>query len=208
MKNKVVWTIGILTVPSRAKTLAELLGILESQVLDSTGKIQLIVLYNNFEKTIGELRQQIVESAKGEYISFIDDDDLVPKDFCKTILPKLDGKADYVGFKVAFYHNGKRMLPVYHSLKYSDWTQDDKGYYRDISHLNPIKRKLALKATFAGNLGEDRGWADQLRGYVKKEHYIDREMYEYRHSTAHSLANGPQAKDLQRDLNFSRQEET
>lgn len=196
MKNPIRWTLGVLTVPPRVEKLKELLEVLEPQI---TKEIQLIVLYNNFEKSLGDLRQQIVEQAKGEYISFIDDDDMVPDDFCKTILPHLNGKNDYIGFKVAFFNNGVRRKPVYHSLRYRDWSEDDKGYYRDITHLNPLKRSIALQGTFKGGPGEDISWANQLRGKAKKEHFIDREMYEYRHSSTDTLSNGPRPGDIRRE---------
>lgn len=196
---KINWSIGILTVPPRAEKLKELMGVLLPQVEKAKGKIQLIVLYNNFEKPLGDLRQQVVESAKGEYISFIDDDDMVPPDFCETILPHLNGKNDYIGFRVAFFNNGIRRKPVYHSLKYKDWSEDDEGYYRDITHLNPLKLSIAKQATFYGGSGEDVSWANQLRGKAKKEHFIDREMYEYRHSTADTLSHGPRPGDIRRE---------
>lgn len=203
---KVKWTIGILTVPPRAKQLRELLDVLEPQIAEAKGKIQAVVLYNNFEKTLGELRQHIVDEAKGDYVSFIDDDDMVPDDFCQTILPHLNGKNDYIGFRVAFYHNGRKMPQVIHSLRYDDWHQTDRGYFRDISHLNPIKTDIARQASFKGMLGEDMDWANQLRGKLKKEHFIDREMYEYRHSTTDSYANGPHASDRPRDIEFNHKE--
>jgi hypothetical protein len=190
---KIKWTLGVLTVPPRAAKLKELMTVLEPQI---TKEVQVIVLYNNFEKPIGELRQQIVNQAKGQYISFIDDDDLVPIDFVATILPHLNGKNDYVGFKVALFNNGVRMRPVYHSLKYTDWKEDEQGYYRDITHLNPLKTEIARQATFAGGAGEDMAWANQLRGKAKREHFIDREMYEYRHSQTDTLADGPRPGDV------------
>lgn len=198
MKNP-RWTLGILTVPPRVEKLKELLTILEPQVVAAKDKIQLIVLYNNFEKPIGELRQQILDQAKGDYISFIDDDDMVPYDFCAVILPHLNGKIDYVGFRVALFNNGVRRKPVYHSLVHKDWYEDENGYYRDITHLNPIKTSIARQGVFSGGAGEDVNWANQIRGKAKTEFVIDREMYEYRHSQTDSLSNGPRPGDVLRE---------
>ncbi len=202
---KIAWTIGILTVPPRAVKLKELLSVLEPQLEAAKGKVQVMVLYNNFEKSLGELRQQIVEQANGEYISFIDDDDMVPHDFIKAILPHLDGKNDYIGFRVGLYSDGVKRKPVYHSLRYTDWTEDDHGFYRDITHLNPLKREIALQAKFVGGSGEDVSWANQLRGKAVTEHFIDREMYDYRHSPSGTLAAGPRPGDVSADY-FNRTE--
>jgi hypothetical protein len=121
----------------------------------------------------------MLEKSVGEYVCFVDDDDLVADDYVSTILPLLD--RDYVGFKVQLYNDGVPDLPTYHSLVYEHWFQNNHGYYRHISHLNPIRRELALLVPMEGEVGEDHRWADRLyaTGKVKTEHFIDRVMYHY-----------------------------
>ena len=65
-------------------------------------------------------RQQMVEESTAEYVSFVDDDDLVAKDYVEKIYPLLDG-VDYIGFQVETTIDGKPTLPAYHSLKYPQW---------------------------------------------------------------------------------------
>lgn len=181
------WTICIATTPRRAEKLSKLLKSLLPQVEAAEGKVEILIFFNNFEYSIGYLRQQLIEEAKGEYVTHVDDDDEVPSDYVATILPLLDG-VDYVGFRVRFIDEGQLMKPVYHSLKYSHWYQDNDGYYRDVTHLNPIKRSLALEAGFPieSNIGEDEAWASKVK--PKTEHYIDREMYIYHHFGDESVA--------------------
>ena len=67
---------------------------------------------------------------------------------------------------------------VEHSLRHNGW-QDGK---RDISHLNPVRRELALLGSFAGaSFAEDHGWAAQLRasGRLRTEAWIPEPMYYY-----------------------------
>lgn len=122
--------------------------------------------------------------ATADYINFVDDDDLVAPDYVSSIYPLL-GEVDYVGFQLQLYNGGPeqnlKQKPTYHSLRYKLWHDDDNGYYRDISHLNPIKRELAVQAVMEGGGGEDARWADSMRtlGIVKTEHYVDRVMYHY-----------------------------
>ena len=70
-----IWTIAILTVPGREKFLDRLMGVLEPQVEDAP--VEIITLKDNREKSIGEKRQMALDMCATEYISFIDDDDLV-----------------------------------------------------------------------------------------------------------------------------------
>lgn len=143
--------------------------------------IEIVGYWNSGEKSIGEFRQALLEEARGKYICFVDDDDTVPLYYCKEILKAL-GK-DYVGFEVDLFEDGMRMPKVVHSLKYGTWHQDDQGYYRGITHLNPVKRELALQGSFSTQgIGEDAAWAGTLRDIVLTENYIDKVMYNYHHS--------------------------
>jgi len=180
------WTLCIATVPIRAEKLKRMMDLLLPQV-EKYKDIEILIFYNNFEHTIGYLRQKMQDEARGEYISSLDDDDLIPKDFVDTIYPLLDG-VDYVGFEVELKNDGKTLPRVYHSLKYSEWSQDDDGYYRGVTHLNPIKTEIARRATYPEvENGEDYQWTVAVHDYMKgagrefTEHYIDRRMYTYDH---------------------------
>jgi hypothetical protein len=136
--------------------------------------------------TRGANRVEMIKQSEAEYINFVDDDDLVAEDYVSRIFPLLDG-VDYIGFQVQLYYGGPggpKELPTYHSLKYPQWSSTNEGHYRDLSHLNPIKRELALQGSEAmskGDGNEDVIWADAMRGLgiVKTEHYVDKIMYHY-----------------------------
>jgi hypothetical protein len=61
------------------------------------------------------------------------------------------------------------------------WSEDENGFYRDLSHLNPIRRELMKQVSLEGGFGEDRRWAKKMRKLevVKTEHFIDEVMYRY-----------------------------
>lgn len=175
-----LWSILI---PScRPEGLKRLVASLSHQVGPST---EIVALHNRGERSLGELRDALVKDARGEYVCFVDDDDTVSADYCNRIRPVLDGTVDYIGFKVAMTVDGLRQRGVVHSLEYRGWSQDENGFYRDISHLNPIRRELALQGSFAvphtGAGGEDQSWSDQLRSLdvVKTQHFINWPMYFY-----------------------------
>lgn len=142
--------------------------------------VELRIKTCDYNLSLGENRYSMLEEAVGDYVSFVDDDDLVSPNYVSSILPLL-GDVDYVGFQLQLFIDGRAEKPTYHSLEYEEWYEDSEGFYRDISHLNPIKREIALQVPMSGNLGEDSRWASGLRNkqLVKTEKYIDDIMYFY-----------------------------
>lgn len=157
-----------------------------------TDEVEILAYWNNGERPLGEIRQALVDNAKGEYVCFVDDDDRLPEYYVKEILKAIKKKPDYIGWQMQLYHDGQKMKPTYHSLQYKKWHEDDKGYYRDISHLNPIKRNIAKKVSFVVEKGtaEDAPWAQKVRKFVVTEEYIDKPMYFYWHETHESRWRG------------------
>ena len=108
--------------------------------------------------------ESALESAKAELMSQAHED--------------VDG-VDQIGFQLQCYMANKLLAPTYHSLSGSNWYSNENGHYRDISHLNPMRRELALRKPMSGGYGEDHRWADAMRGLVKTEHYVDKILYHY-----------------------------
>lgn len=173
------WSILIATVPARRERLTGgMLKRLLPQVDKHDGDIEVVACEDDFEHPLGEVRQSLVEKSKGTYLNFVDDDDDVPEYYCDLVYPLLDG-VDYIGWRMQHYTNGVPSKPTFHSLEYDGWWDDDHAYYRDVSHLNPIKRELALKVSFAGTYGEDARWAQAMNGIPVTSHYIPDIMYHY-----------------------------
>jgi hypothetical protein len=181
----------ILTQTSRAKFLRRLLDVLDPQVAKFP---DVHVDVRMFDRTLslGENREVMRQDSMGDYIGFCDDDDLVPEDYVETILPLLDG-VDYIGHRIQFYLNGALDRPIFHSLQYHGWTTVDGIHYRDISHVHPMRRELALLEPMEGGVAEDFRWAARMRArdVVKTEHYIDRAMYFYYFRTNKDERPGP-----------------
>lgn len=195
-----VLTVLIATLPERQYYFQSLVRDLLKQTESYGGRVTVTALRNNGERPLGVIRDQLMAAADSEYTCFVDDDDRLPPYYLSEIVPLLDG-VDQVGWRVQMTTNGKLERPAYHSLEYAGWWEDERGYYRDISHLCPVRRALALEhARFypveRGSLGvpmmygargvqlgvpEDTLWCTQMRGHVKTEHRVDftRVMYYY-----------------------------
>jgi len=183
-KASPIWSILILTQPARATFLGKLLGVLGPQLEKRLDEVELVIRVFDKNLLLGENREIMRQAAKGRYIAFVDDDDLVPANYVEKILPLLDG-IDYIGFRLQAYTDGVPMIPTFHSLQHEFWYSTEKAHFRDISHLNPMRRELALVVPMSGRKGEDFRWANAMRekGIVKTERYIDEVMYHYYYRT-------------------------
>lgn len=173
------WTIAILTIPERKLDLGRIVGVLKRQITDQD--VEIIVADQDWR--VGRKRQWCLDTANGEYFNFVDDDDLVAHDYIDSIYPLLDG-VDYIGFQMQLYWDGEKMKPTYHSLQHDRWWDDDSGYYRNVSHLNPIRTEIARQGRFDGAYPEDVNWARQV--HPETEHYVDHPMYFYFFAPEHS----------------------
>jgi hypothetical protein len=180
---RIKWTIAVLTVPERALDLIRIKAILHHQI---NGNPEIEVMFAPQEGwTLGQKRQWCLDNAQGEYFNFIDDDDLIAHDYIDTIWPLLDG-IDYVGFRMQHFSYGVKSKPTYHSLRYDTWYDDADGFYRNVSHLNPMAIHIARQGRFAGYYGEDFRWSQDVR--PQTEHYIDKCMYMYMDAPKYSAA--------------------
>lgn len=188
------WTILICTLSSRSDRFVHLMQHLLPQVDRAEGWVTVSALWNNGEQSLRGMRQDLVENAQSAYVNFVDDDDELPSYYVEKVLPLLDGDTHYIGWRMQCIYDGTWLKPTYHSLQYSTWWDDPAGFYRDISHLNPIRRDLALKygnyRTTTGRHGtEDANWTVQMRGHVESEKYIPDCMYYY-HARSDGAAAG------------------
>jgi hypothetical protein len=176
--GKIKLEILVLTMETRKEFLARLLACLQPQL---TSEVKVTIRMCDPKYTLGENREMLRRASVGTYIAFIDDDDLVSPDYVATILPLLDG-VDIVGFECKLFIDGTpEPKRDYHTIKAGSWYNTPDAFYRDISHLQPIRREIALASPMEGGHGEDGRWADRMRalGVVKTEHYIDKIMYFY-----------------------------
>lgn len=171
----------ILTQYSRADYLERLLEGLMPQVEQVGGAVDVKVEMFEPALSLGENRERLRKRATGEFICFIDDDDKVSPVYVQKILQALRYDIDYVGFNVQCYVDKMKLPVTRHSLRYDRWGEDQEGAYRDISHLNPMRRTLAMMVPMEGGFAEDSRWAASMRdlGVVKRERYINEVLYTY-----------------------------
>lgn len=189
------WAILVPTLGERHALFERLLSGLLPQLDPYEGQVRVIGWYNDGSPPLPKIRQRMVEAAGTDYVSFVDDDDLVTSDYVSEIVAALQSRPDYVGFQVQCYSDGAPIGIAYHSLEFRRWRNLAGRFERDISHLNPIRTDLALRADFSRTRpghAEDRAWADQLRRakILKDQVVIPRILYHYLYSTSRDTGIG------------------
>jgi glycosyltransferase involved in cell wall biosynthesis len=147
--------------------------------------VEILSLSGNGEKSIGAKRNELVEQARGEFIAFIDDDDLVSHDYVSRICDAIRRRPDIdcAGIRGLVTFRGKHAREFVHSLAYRDYFSRGGRYYRPPCHLNPIRRSIAERYRFAElSYSEDIDWALRIQrdGALKTEEFVDATLYHYR----------------------------
>lgn len=187
---RISYDILITSIPHRHEMLCDLLAELNGQIESNSTLMHRpvgVLLYrDNLEATYGEKTQVLMDTSKADYVSCIDDDDMVAPDFIRRVLAALETKPDYVGYPVQWTRDGEPQIQVEHSLRHYGWGHNADLVWRDISEKNPIRRELALLGRWEGGWEAERRWAEQIRrelallGRPAVETWIGDPMYYYR----------------------------
>lgn len=170
-------SILICSLQERQEKLNRLMEVLKPQIND---EVEVIIKSDSRQMSIGTKRNSLLNEAKGEYIAFIDDDDVVSADYVNKILSAIESKPDCCGIQGTITFQGRCPRTFIHSLEYANWFEKDNIYYRCPNHLNPVKRELALKVGFKEvNFGEDRDYSTRLFPLLKTEIMISDSIYYY-----------------------------
>jgi len=195
-REQPILSIGIPTIPERAVDLRRLMIVLQQQM---DYRIEPIIEYG--DATTGEKRNRILDRANGQYVAFVDDDDLVPADYVKRIVRAVidNPGVDCIGFKGEMTTDGIDPWTFIHALddkRGKEWTRDyeKRTYYRPPNHLNPVRIDLARRAGFPNKArGEDYDYSQALFPLLRTTVFLDGDpMYYY-------LFN-PARKPLEREI--------
>ena len=147
-------------------------------------RLEIAEALDNREMSVGLKRQELIERAKGKYVSFVDDDDLVTDEYFEDAAECIKGKYDMCRLRGTI-----GIATFTHSLRNNLEGPAAAGYefLRPPNHLNIMLKDIANLNKF-GDLryGEDMEWMVRLSqgGFLKSEyasgwsrvHYI----YNYR----------------------------
>jgi len=82
----VLWSLLIAAIPERFHSVQPLLySLLEAQSVARMPDVELLYVLDNRRRPVGAKRNDLLDMARGEYVSFIDDDDEVAPDYVRRV---------------------------------------------------------------------------------------------------------------------------
>lgn len=181
-------SILIPTLVDRAADCAALVRELETQIAGIPGakdEVEIRVMSDNRERTVGEKRNALLHAAAGDFVAFVDDDDQVADDYVRQILEAIirNPTIDCVGMRGIMTRKNSHQRQVVYSLNYPGGFESGGVYYRPPCHLTPVRRSIAIRYSYANvSLGEDAQWSTRVAAdrVLKSEFFVDRILYHYR----------------------------
>lgn len=139
---------------------------------------------DNKKMMLGDKRNLMVEQSQGEYVVFVDDDDLVAPDYILSLLDATKNGSDVITFQVEVSLNGGNSKICHYSKDFEKDQNTDTEYYRLPNHICCVKRELAEQVEFPSVLyGEDAVYAKLLKPLLKTETKIERVLYYYHYNS-------------------------
>lgn len=190
-------SILILTVPNRVgESFLSLVNHLQTQIdLEKTNAVEILGLFDNKKRTVGEKRQALLQIANGSYLVFIDDDDRVADTYIKDILLALKDDPDCVVFDcLCTMNNTKRIYCKYGiEYEYKD-TDQDGNWFGKPAHTMVYRAAIAKKHHYQSvSVGEDVEWVKRACNEIKKQNRISKVLYYYDYNDSTSETRGPRS---------------
>lgn len=172
----------------REELLSRLLSKLEPQL---TPEVE-VIIHSRPDTPMGDKVNEMTVYAKGDFTVVVDDDDLLAKDYTKSVLDAISDKTDYVGYKIQSFHDGELQSEIVCRTD-GDWRGDDRG----IVHKCPLRRSIAKEFTFGNHYTADRQWSKDITdsGLVRAGAYINKPLYIYDFWSTGTLGTEPGGKN-------------
>jgi hypothetical protein len=169
------WSVLIPTIPGREQSLQSLLASIREKVARLAPHLQVeySVAFDNREKSIGRKRQELLQGARGKYMSFIDDDDEITDAYIEDMRDTIAGQ-----YHVMRLRGQIQQYTFTHSLENGLTSPMARGdvFLRPPNHLNPMLTDVAKLIPFGdATRGEDLDWTIRLakRGFLEREYRSD-----------------------------------
>lgn len=149
--------------------------------------VELLVQIDDGETCVGDKRNDLLLKASGDYVVFIDDDDLVACNYLSRVLSAAESEPDVIAFSMIITNDGKSPEYGFVSLAFNSWFSISdpikpgrQAHFASPNHITPVRRALALRAGFSSlQRQEDVGYSSRLRPYLAREVYVETPMYYY-----------------------------
>lgn len=193
--NEVLPYLSILTpsIPSRiGNSLQKLIEKIDKQIKENglEKKVEHLILIDNKIRTVGRKRDNLIQSAVGQFVAFVDDDDDISNDYVLQLTNaiKENPNVDVITFKQnCFIENYPKSVAVFGLQNENESYVPGTIFKRKPYHVCAWNKKLAQKYRVpSNNISEDAGWVSQMWKDAKTEHFIDKALHAYIQSEANT----------------------
>jgi len=184
-REKILLSIMILSIPSRIE---QYLVPLYNKLLKQSNNIdsvEILCLIDNKSMSIGEKRQAILNSARGKWVGFIDDDDDISDDYIKSLLEAviLHPDGDVFTFNQHCVVNGSEFVVNFSMNNPNErYIPGMQVVRRPPFHMCFWKSDIAKNTDFQdSSYGEDYNWCVKMYPKIQKEVHIPKYLHYYRY---------------------------
>ncbi|CAB4130773.1 Glyco_tranf_GTA_type domain containing protein [uncultured Caudovirales phage] len=185
-------SILIATLGSRTELLKRLVTSIYSQCRNlpqwsaESPEVEVITLADDgTTMTVGEKRNHLLQSAIGQYVVFIDDDDEIADSYVADILEALKQNPDCVTFRGQITSSPPEEFRFDMNYPHNIWAKNETGVHmRCPSSLCPVRADVAKSVKFKHiSCAEDRIWAIEIYPLLTSQVFIDKLLYFYHASS-------------------------
>lgn len=182
------------TIPERLPQAGKLHGLIARQLKESgvAHHVEHLILCDNRARSIGAKRQALIDMARGDYVAFCDDDDIVRDGYVRSVLAAMAHRPDVITFHQRATWNGLES-EVRFGLGAGDGPFNPDGItLRDAWHVCAWRRDVVNGCLFGeSNYGEDLVWSKQARRRARTSAHVPLVLHEYHHDEAKTAAPVP-----------------
>lgn len=182
MGSRIKLSILIPTVPSRIELFyPKLIKHLLSQT-KNRNDVEIIALFDNKKRSVGDKRNNLLDLANGEYLVFIDDDDRIHDNYVDIVLKTLydNPTADCLVYNSSTSINGGPPILCKYGIEFEYGYISTNEWRGKPAHTMVYKSSIAKKYKFPIiNHGEDMAWVKQAYVDIKNQIRIDEVLYWY-----------------------------
>ena len=167
--------------PYSIDMLKRLRNILDPQIERFRGQIELLIHDAGRFMPTGTKRNELIRQSEGDYIVFIDTDDLVMSYYIDEMMKAIESSPDVITFLGWMTTDGNHRRNFTIKLG-SDYAERGGHYYRWPNHLACFKKSLVENIKFPDIwVQEDYIWSKAVRdrNILKTEVHIVKDMYWY-----------------------------
>lgn len=197
------WSVLIPTIPGRETSLKCLIESIHEKMkrICPELRVEICLGFDNRETSIGLKRDNLLQSAKGKYVSFIDDDDEITDAYLEDVAEMWKGN-----YHVMRLRGKMRDYVFCHSTdnKLTDPMARGDEFLRPPNHLNPMMTDVAKLVRYKDSLrGEDLDWTIRMAqaGFLTNEYRSDSSRIHYIYNLGDRPFD-PRSLDFQRNTTY------